>query len=52
MENNKFKLYVRDFLPESIFIQQYGNEVFEVVKKNTPNLGNVKDVITNLEIQM
>jgi len=39
MENKDFKLYIRDFLPESIFIQQYGIEAFETVKKNTPNTG-------------
>lgn len=40
MEDSEFKLYVRNFLPETIFIQQYGNEVFEKIKTNTVNNGS------------
>lgn len=40
MENKEFELYVRNFLPESIFVQQYGKEAFDAVKSKTTNYGN------------
>jgi hypothetical protein len=39
MKKGEFKLYITNFLPESIFCKMYGNEAYVSVAKSTANRG-------------